>query len=146
MRIAVIGGPRTGKTTYATTLARELGVYLASTGKRTPDPLVSTDNFMNLASWDDLPDLVIERLETEEAFVLEGTQAARVLRRWYRRDPDGPRLDRVVYFDRAWVPRNKGQEAMAKGVETIFKGLKPLLQDFEVPIVYGVPTLGSSQL
>lgn len=145
MRVAVCGGPRTGKTTYATNLAKELGVYLASTGKRTLDPLLSTDNFMNVG-WDNVPNLVIEALQDKEDFVLEGTQATRVLRRWYHRDPDGPRLDRVIYFDRPWVTRNGGQEAMAKGVATIFREIRPLLEDLGVPIIRAIPRLGSVEL
>jgi hypothetical protein len=145
MRVAVIGGPRTGKTTYATQLAKELGVYLASTGKRTLDPLLSTDNFMTVG-WDNVPARVIAALEDKEDFVLEGTQAARVLRRWYGLDLDGPRLDRVVYFDRPWVQRNGGQEAMAKGVATVFRDVEPYLRELGVPLIRAIPRLGIVEL
>lgn len=140
-RIVVIGGPRTGKTTYATKLAKELGVHLASTGKRTEAEcgLVSTDNWMKKASWNDLPDHVIRDLQARESFVLEGTQAARVLRRWLRDTPDQPKLDKVLVFNRPWVKRNGGQEAMAKGVKTVLRELLPLLQRAGVTVEHMTP-------
>ncbi len=115
MRIVVIGGPRTGKTTYATKLARQVGAHLASTGKRTENEagLVSTDNYMRRANWKTLPDVVIKDLRGRENWVLEGTQAARVLRRWLRESPDEVKVDKVLVFNRAWVPRNPGQHGAA---------------------------------
>jgi len=129
-RIVVIGGPRTGKTTYATKLAKQLGVHLGSTGKRTEqeDGLVSTDNYMKRADWKTLPDVIIKDLKDREDWVLEGTQAARVLRRWLKQAPDEPKIDKVLVFNRPWVVRNTGQEAMAKGVRTVLRDMMPLLK------------------
>lgn len=146
MRIVVIGGPRTGKTTYATKLAREMGVHLASCGKRTENEsgLVSTDNYgrdskvggfsRERAVWDALPTEVIRDLRKRDSFVLEGTQAARVLRRWLRESPDEPKIDKVLVFDKPWVERNAGQQAMAKGVRTILRDLRPLLDSAGIPV------------
>ena len=129
-RIVVIGGPRTGKTTYATKLARELGVHLASTGKRTESErgLVSTDNYIGSGSYAELPDRVIADLRKRDSFVLEGTQAARVLRRWLREAPEEAKLDKVLVFGKPWVARNPRQEATAKGVKTVMRDLLPLLR------------------
>lgn len=129
MRIVVVGGPRTGKTTYATKLAKQLGVHLASTGKRTEaeSGLVSTDNYMKKANWAETPNLIIKDLRGKKSFVLEGTQAARVLRRWYKQDPDEPKIDKVLVFGKAWVNRNPGQVSMAKGVQTVLADLAPIL-------------------
>lgn len=128
-RIVVVGGPRTGKTTYATELAKKLGVHLASTGKRTEQEggLVSTDNYMKRGTWKEVPDLIINDLRNRDSFVLEGTQAARVLRRWYKQNPDEPKLDKVLVFGRPWVQRTPGQIGMAKGVQTVLTDLAPLL-------------------
>lgn len=134
MRIAICGAPRCGKSTFASKLARELGIDLFSTGKKA---LVATDNFIGVG-WDNVPKCVMERLVELDDWVLEGTQATRVLRHWYRTAPETLRLDRVYFFDRPWVVRNGGQNAMAKGVATIWREVRPELQRRGVPIVYGV--------
>lgn len=149
-RIVVIGGPRTGKTTYATKLARELKVHLASTGKHTENPeglvsvknygKVSTDDYVSKYSYPDLPAKVIEDLRKMDDFVLEGTQAARVLRRWLREAPDEPKLDKtLVFLGKPWVQRNPRQEATAKGVKTVWRDLEPLLKRHGVPYEHMVP-------
>jgi hypothetical protein len=140
-RIVVIGGPRTGKTTYATKLARELGVHLASTGKRTDaeNGLVSTDNYIKRGTFEQVPDLIIKDLRKRESFVLEGTQAARTLRRWLRDNPDEPKLDKVLVFGKPWVKRTPGQEAMAKGVKTVLRDMAPLLAKAGVKVEHMTP-------
>jgi len=141
-RIVVLGGPRTGKSTYATKLAKELGIHLASTGKRTeqPEGLVSTDNYLDKGTYEDLPDRVIADLRGRESFVLEGTQAARVLRRWLRTAPEEVKLDKVLGFlGRPWVARTPKQEATAKGVRTTLRDLEPMLRDAGIPFEHMTP-------
>lgn len=141
-RIAVIGAPGRGKTTYATKLARELGVHLASTGKRTetPDGLVSTDNYLDRGSYEDLPDRVIADLRKREHFVLEGTQAARVVRRWLREAPEEVKLDKVLgFFGKPWVKRGPRAEATAKGVRTTLRQLLPMLEQAGIPFEHMTP-------
>lgn len=134
MRVAILGGPRTGKTTYATRLAKSAGMRLTSTGKRSADPVVHTDSFI-ADGWDAIPDNVIAKLETESDFVLEGCQAARVLRRWFKQDPEGPKLERVIILTKPHVKRSGGQEAMAKGIRTVIDGLLPALHKARVQVV-----------
>ncbi len=149
-RIVVIGSPRTGKTTYATKLAKELGVHLASTGKRTeqPDGLasvknygkVSTDDYLDRYSYPELPAKIIADLRQMKDFVLEGTQAARVLRRWLREAPDEPQLDKtLVFMGRPWVKRSPKQEATAKGVRTTWRELEPMLKRLGIPYEHMTP-------
>ena len=141
-RIAIIGAPGRGKTTYATKLARELGVHLASTGKRTETPggLVSTDNYLDRGTYADLPDRVIADLRKRDSFVLEGTQAARVVRRWLREAPDEVKLDKVCgFFGRPWVSRGPRAEATAKGVRTTLRELLPMLEKAGIPFEHMTP-------
>lgn len=133
-RIAICGAPRCGKSTFASKLARELDSPLFSTGKKA---LVATDNFMTVG-WDNVPRLVMERLLELDDWILEGTQATRVLRYWYKTAPETLKLDKVYFFDQPWVPRNGGQNAMAKGVQTIWREVRPELLKRGVPILYGV--------
>ena len=127
-RIAILGGPRTGKTTFATKLAKKLGLLVHSTGKRSEDPVVHTDSFIKLG-WDEIPDHVIAKLELEPDFILEGCQAARVLRRWFKQDPTAPKLDRVYVFTQAKMRRSAAHDAMAKGISSIITGLLPQLRE-----------------
>jgi hypothetical protein len=133
-RIAICGGPRTGKSTFASKLATELGIELFSTGKKA---LVATDNFMDVG-WENVPRLVMERLLELDDWILEGTQATRVIRHWYRTAPETLQLDRVYFFERPWVVRNGGQNAMAKGVQTIWREVRAELHKRGIPILYGV--------
>lgn len=134
MKVAVFGGPRTGKSTFASKLARELDLPLVSTGKKA---VVATDAFIGVP-WADVPDRVRVVLAPLESWILEGCNAGRVIRRWLEMDPE-LKLDRVYWLERAWVPRNKGQEAMAKGCRTIFLSILPELERRGVPIVRGLP-------
>lgn len=142
MRVVIVGSPRAGKTTYATKLAKQLGCHLGSTGKRTEqeDGLVSTDNYMKRANFKDLPDVVIKDLKDRESFVLEGTQAARVLRRALKEDPNflGPG-DKVLQFNRSWIPHSPGQASMAKGVRTIMKDVHPMLRAIGIEVEHMTP-------
>lgn len=139
MRIAICGGSRCGKTTLGTKLAVDLGVHLLSTGKRsTADNLISTDNYKG-APWEAIPDIVIPKLEELEDWILEGTQATRVLRRWLRTRYEHVRLDEVYWLDRPFVPRSKGQQTQAKGIATVWADVRPLLLRKGIPIRYDNP-------
>ncbi len=133
----VIGAPRVGKSTYATKLAKQLGIHLTSTGKRTeqPEGLVSTDNYIKRGSFGDVPRLIIKDLKERQSFVLEGTQAARVVRTWLRDSPADAKFDKVVFVGNLpWVTHTKGQAAMGKAVRTVFREIEPLLKAAGVPI------------
>lgn len=133
MRVAIIGGPRCGKSTYATALAKKSGALLLSTGKPADESVVRTDSYLSLG-WDAIPDNIIAMLRGQDDFILEGCQAARVLRRWYRDDAKGPRLDKVIIFSKPHVSRSGGQEAMAKGITRIIDGLLPVLKRNKVRV------------
>ncbi len=99
-RIAIVGGPRVGKSTLA--------------ARVTDRPVFSTDEFMG-TPWDDVPGAVNAKADTQGAsWVVEGVQVARALRK-------GLKPDVVVYLDGpAHEALSTGQEAMAKAVATVF--------------------------
>ena len=84
-------------------------------------------------------DNYIQPKTARRALLLEGTQAARVLRRWLKEDINGPKVDKVLVFNRPWVPRSGGQEAMAKGVRTILRDLQPLLTRAGIEVEHMTP-------
>jgi hypothetical protein len=126
-RITICGGPRVGKTTLGRVLAEEHRITL-----------VSTDDFMS-QPWAMIPDLVIERIRDERAWVLEGTQTARVLRRWLNDQGANPNLTSVYWLSKPLVELSDRQESMAKGVEKVFNDVRPKLHKLDVPIFPGLP-------
>ncbi len=98
-RLAVAGGPRTGKTTLAAKLAARAQIH--------------TDDLMALP-WADVPPAVIAECDRHGALVVEGVQVARALRK-------GLQVDAVIWMGRPHVALSEGQERMAKGVQTVFQ-------------------------
>lgn len=97
-RIAICGGPGTGKTTLATWCTKDR-------------PLLHTDDLMHLP-WSDVPAAVIEQCSHHGRFVVEGVQVARALRK-------GLQVDAVLYLDTCMAPERR-QGRMAKAIGTIF--------------------------
>lgn len=98
-RIAIVGGPRTGKSTLARVVRGR--------------PVISTDDYMELP-WEEVPAAVIDAATGAGAsFVVEGVQVARALRR-------GLEVDAVVVLTQPKVAQTDGQIAMGKGVHTVF--------------------------
>lgn len=116
-RVAIAGGPNTGKTT----LSRMVG------GR----PVYHTDDHRGLA-WEAVPHAVIAEVLDQtgggrEPFVVEGVQVPRTLRK-------GLVVDAVVWLDEPLEEESKGQATMRKGCATVladwFKDNKdvPVLQ------------------
>ena len=97
-RVAICGGPKTGKTTLSNTIPHELVVH--------------TDEYMNL-SWEEVPPAIIARLTGCPSFVIEGVQVPRVLRK-------GLEVDCVVYLERTWLPLTPPQRSLTKACFTVF--------------------------
>ncbi len=97
-RIALAGGPRTGKTTLSLLVDRKVRVH--------------TDDFRQY-NWDQVPERVIAVCHSHPAFIVEGVQVGRCLRK-------GLQVDLVIWFEEPHEALSKGQMAMRKGCETIF--------------------------
>jgi hypothetical protein len=116
LRTVVAGGPRTGKTTRADELA-------AATGA----PVRHTDDVQGL-DWSAASLEVSTWFGAPGPWVIEGVAAGRALRKWLAAHPTGMPADRVYWTPSPLVPRTPGQEAMAKGCETVFREILPLLR------------------
>lgn len=100
-RIAIVGGPRTGKSTLASRL-RTLGAHE-----------IHTDDFSGLP-WGLIPAEVAKECARHDRFIVEGVQVARCLRK-------GLEVDAVIVLSAPKVQRTAHQDAMAKGTEKIFR-------------------------
>ncbi len=96
-KLAIVGGPDTGKTELA--------------GLVTDRPVIHTDDWLDML-FANVPDAVIEECEKHESFVLEGNiQAARCLRR-------GLAIDAVIFLDD--VHGDEPRPSMTKATEKVF--------------------------
>lgn len=97
-RVVITGAPRTGKTSLSLQVRDR--------------PVLHTDDWMHLAEWRDLPEMVKVEAEKLPLFVIEGVRAADVLR-------SGLVADAVIVLDVPKVVQTDRQEAMGTGVETV---------------------------
>lgn len=113
-RVAIVGPPKSGKTTIANKIKDRF--------------VLCTDDFMGEA-WEDVPDFVINALKDKKRFVVEGVQVARALRK-------GLDVDVVYYFPTPKKELTKGQKAMGKGVATVLSDLlKKRVLDVRIVVV-----------
>lgn len=98
-RVAIAGGPRTGKTTAARSV--------------TDRPVIATDDTKD-APWTEQPELAKVRCCGRERFVIEGVQVGRALRK-------GLGVDAIVIMNAPKVPLTEGQERMRKGCDKILR-------------------------
>ena len=122
MRVAIVGGPRTGKTTLARRLAARLDL-----------PLVSTDDFIPLG-WSGSGARAAAVIADSRRLLIEGVAVPRALRRLLQDHPRRRPLERLVLLTRPRVKRTKGQEAMAKGLAKILAEILPRLTRLGVVI------------
>jgi len=111
-KIAIVGGPRTGKTTLAKKLAAE--------------PLHGDST--RGAGWSQGSAQVASWFNRSGDAVIEGVSTARALRKWLAANPHGKPVDEVIHLKTPRVPCSKGQAAMGKGCETVFAEIEPELR------------------
>jgi hypothetical protein len=113
----VVGGPKTGKTTTAPTAKH-------------------TDDTIGLG-WDGAKKEVVKWFGGAQE--VEGVLAARALRQWLRDNPTGKPCDEVLHLVVPKAEQTPGQQAMQRGVETVFREIRPELERRGVKIVDELP-------
>ena len=99
-KIAIVGGPKVGKTTLASTI---------NDGRM----VLSTDDFMDI-DWPDQPYAILDALRREAVWCVEGIQVARALRK-------GLQPDCVVLLTVPHVELTTKQAALTKAVGKWFR-------------------------
>ncbi len=148
-RICIVGGPRTGKTTLALQL-RDAALSDPSTASLS---LVHSDALIDEVSWSEQSEVLARKLDNPGPWIMEGVAVPRALRKWLAKrkvtdlalanviDKAILRPCDIVYvLQRPHVERSKGQETMAKAVETVWKLVQPelLKRGVDVRIVESV--------
>jgi adenylate kinase family enzyme len=128
MRIVILGGARTGKTTRAHELARRLSL-----------PLRHTDHAAALG-WHEASDEVATWLDAPGPWIVEGTAAVRALRKWLTAHPTGKPCETVFCHWQPLAELKPGQAAMNKGAATIWDGIGIEVARRGVQVVNWTPT------
>ena len=117
-RIAICGGPRTGKTSYAEFLAHGTDI-----------PVRHTDDVAHLA-WSDASTVVSTWFDEREPVIIEGVRVPHALRKWIERNIENREAPCDVLYV-LLTPREEqspGQKAMAKGGMTVLEGIEAELK------------------
>jgi hypothetical protein len=111
-RVAITGGPRTGKTWLATTYGLDREV-------------VHTDTWKGV-EWDKQPALIVAACDPLQRFLLEGVQVPRALRK-------GLKVDALIWLDDPAAAQSPAQRAMGKAVATVLHTIRAQLT---IPVIF----------
>lgn len=128
MRIVIIGGPRTGKTSYADSQAKLVA------GK-----VYHTDDLIPMG-WSEASEEAAGWLEAPGPWVIEGVAAVRALRKWLKNHEHEPApgrpCDVIQVMLEPHAELSTKQAQMAKGVETVWDEIEHELAQLGVRIDY----------
>lgn len=119
VRLVIVGGPKTGKTTLAESL---------------PLPALHTDDLIGQRDWSSASAEVATWFDRPGPWVVEGVAAVRALRKWLALHPDGVPCDEVRVLDAPKAERTAEQDAMATACATVWAEVEPLLAERSVAI------------
>ena len=111
-RIAITGGPQTGKTTLAATLGA---------------PVIHGDDFIELG-WSQSSQALAHAMRTPGPWVAEGVQVPRALRKMLEARPDVKPIDRLIVLGTPRKDQSEGQRRMSLGLDTVLSELLPRLR------------------
>lgn len=112
-RIIIAGGPRSGKTTLAATY---------------PGLVLHTDSLIWELDWSAASAEAAAWFDVPRPWVIEGVAAVRALRKWLAAHASGQPADLVLWLGTPRMALTRGQEMMAKGCETVWAEVLPLLR------------------
>lgn len=126
-RIAITGGPRTGKTTTSFNKQQEWIRDHVEAWETTP-VIRHTDDLIHLG-WSEASEAAASWFDSPGPWIIEGVAVSRALRKWRERNPGKPPpVDEVYYLSDPHVPLNPGQATMAKGVRKVHDEIEPWLR------------------
>jgi hypothetical protein len=98
-RVAIIGGPKAGKTTLANFV--------------TDRTVLHSDDGKHLG-WEAQPEFIKQKLANQDSFVAEGVHVSRALRK-------GLKVDAIIHLENPHQELSSGQAAMHKGQQKIIR-------------------------
>lgn len=143
-RIVILGGPKTGKTTLAEASfeahdwPHDVPDCDGCGTLRHTDDLIEQCKHLGKDAWSEASRIASTWLDEPGPWIIEGVAMARALRKWREAHPgEPPPVDRVIRLTTPHVELSKGQAAMAKGEETVWREIEPWLSEHGVHIQDG---------
>jgi hypothetical protein len=126
MKHIVIGGPRTGKSTYARMLrAQGIKTYCTDPKSLVKEPEDDVEYLPEGLDWSEGSQYVADNWLDKENVCIEGVATVRALRKYIDKHSGLPKGANVVTLDRQHGEPTKGQVSMKKGVDKIWKEIEP---------------------
>jgi hypothetical protein len=131
MRTVIVGGPRCGKSTLATTL--EAPIFCTDPRSKCQEPNATSTYLPEGLAFNEVPPWVAAHWFTMPApWTIEGQATARSLRHWLlHHSPIAP-CDRIILLTQPKVPQSKGQRIMTKGIMTVWHQIARFYQPLVV--------------
>lgn len=107
--VIIVGGPGTGKSSFA---HRLVGPH--------HHRVRSTDELVGVLEWSEASEAVAGWFDEPGEWIIEGVATVRALRKWLRANPDRPLKALVVLMAKPLVEQTKQQSALGKGVATVW--------------------------
>ncbi len=111
-RVAITGGPNTGKTT--------LSKSMQGTNVRHTDDLIKL-------GWSESSKAASYLFDDLDIYIIEGVAVPRALRKWLKRNIEGKPVDKIIYLNHSHIKLNTGQVRMAKGCKAVWNKILPEL-------------------
>jgi adenylate kinase family enzyme len=124
MKILIIGGPGSGKSTYATNLSAKLGlpVYCSDPKSLARTVHSGVTYLPEGLDWSQGSDYIVDNwLTKDKACIIEGVAVVRALRKWKEMHSTMP-CDKIVFITNKSPSfnRSKGQDSMEKAIKSIW--------------------------
>ncbi len=123
-RIAIVGVPGSGKTTYATKLSVQYAL-----------PVMHTDDLRG-DSWSLQGTHTAQLLNQPGGWIIEGVTVARGLRKWLKANPAPNKpVETAVIMRTPYSQQSKGRARLGKGVLTVLEEILPDLRRRGVKLI-----------
>lgn len=113
MRITIINGPKTGKTTLANAIGSASGVDVRHSDDLIPLGWSESSQYM-----------ADEWLSDDVPCVIEGVAVVRALRKWLAANETGKPVDRIIRLEEPYTVLLLGQMSMTAGHDKIWREIE----------------------
>lgn len=120
VRVAITGGPKTGKTTMASTMSGTIR---------------HTDDLIGLG-WSEASLACSRWFDEPGAWVVEGVMVPRALRKWLNRNRHGKPCDEVIFMTQPKAPTRPSHKNMSAGIDSVWLEIEGELARRGVKIIY----------